>query len=46
MNTNEDFEQYLEELTQENIDAFSVEPDRNPSMSCEEFITRRFQRVL
>lgn len=45
-NTNDDFEKYLEELTQEIIDAFSVEPDREPSMSWEEFIIRRFQRVL
>ena len=29
-NTNDDFEQYLEELTQDIIDAFTVKPDRNP----------------
>ena len=44
--TNDDFEQYIEELTQEIIDAFTVEPDRSPSMSWEEFIIRRFRRVL
>ena len=45
-NTTDDFEKYLEELTQEIIDAFAVEPNRNPSMSWEEFIIRRFRRVL
>ena len=46
MNMENDSEQYLEELPQEIIDAFSVEPDRKPSISWEEFIIRRFQRVL
>ena len=46
MNMENDFEKYLEELTQEIIDAFTVKPDRKPSMSWEDFITRRFRRVL
>lgn len=33
MSMENDFEKYLEELTQEIIDAFTVEPDRSPSMS-------------
>ena len=42
----ENFEQYIEGLTQEIIDAFTVEPDRNPSMFCTDFIMSRFMRVL
>ncbi len=46
MDTNDDFENFLEELTQEIIDAFITRPNRNPSTSWEKFIIRRFQRVL
>jgi len=42
----ENFEQYIERLTQEIIDAFTVEPDRNPSMFWTDFIMFRFMRVL
>jgi hypothetical protein len=42
----ENFEQYIEGLNQEIIDAFTVEPDRNPSMFWTDFIMSRFMRVL
>lgn len=46
MSMENDFEKYLEELTQEIIDAFTVEPDRNPSMFWTDFIMSRSMRVL
>ena len=42
----ENFEQYIERLTQEIIDAFTDEPDRNPSMFWTDFIMSRSMRVL
>ena len=45
-NTNDDFEQYLEELTQDIINAFIARSDRSPSMSWTDFIMSRFMRVL
>ena len=46
MEINADFEQYLEELTKEIIEAFTVRPDHNPSMSYTDFIMSRFMRKV
>lgn len=44
--TNDDFEQYLEDLTQDIADSFVIRPDHDPYSLWTDFIMSRFTKVV